>query len=423
MTTITRRQIRLEVGRAFKARDRDAFYEYKATAGATSSVTDSTRLASTRFTAQKFQDYWVRHSDATAAAPDGEKVYGRTLVASTGVLSVSPSFSVAPAANETGELWRDFDPDDVDRAIDRALSELCTRVRLTPLSWLANHDWLADALSATSATSWTASNATVLVTQESDAERFAERVVQVTNTGADGYLGQTVNNPYGASSGGEAQTWTLAALVQASGGTAALLVHDLTATANLTLTGTRTSWAGDGYQLLTCTFTTPATCETFSVRLSSAGAATVHTWGPVWCYPEGAREFVLPSRITARKFVGRFFALDGETWPERAPEPLCVQPHLYDVGGGQVIARFPQAVGTYRIVFEEYGTYPRFATIYDTQAARAAADALQTTCPMEYALWATVRELAGEEAAGKQWQRAKFRYRAPVRVGFGRDWR
>lgn len=410
----TKRAIRLEIGRVMRDKDPQAFMEFVNTGTSTSQITDATNLASSRYTTQTFQDRYVRWSDATAAAPDGEKVYARTLTPSTGILTVSPSFTGTPASGDVGELWKE-DPDNVDRAIDRALTQLCTRWRLTPLSYVQDPDFLIDDLADATPTNWVGSSATATVTNRSGMERFSERVLRTALSGANGYAGQTVNAI-------SSESWVFAALAQADVGTATPVIQDLTNAAALTLTALgRSTWAGEAFQLIKFTFDTSSTTEQISVRLGGSGASDDIYWGPVVCYPQDATEFVLPPRITNRTLVGTFYEYIGDDYPERNLIPLRNQPTTLDVGGGNVRVVFNDGpVGQRVIFYEEFANYAALQSTYNTQAARAAADALTTDCPLEYVVWAAMRELLGAGAVDAQYERVHRKHRARPRVRFGR---
>ncbi len=398
----TGREIRLAIGRILKGLpDGDnLFYEFVNSGTATASLTDAVNLASTKFTAQEFEDYIVRWSDASGASPDGAKVRATTLVGSTGVLSVSPSLPAAAANAETGELWKPpLDPDNVDRGTDRALSQLCTRWRLVPLGLLVDPDFLVDDLADATPTNWAASSATATVTNRSGVEKFSERVLRVANSGADGYAGQTVNTNLGeGGSEGEARDWIAAALVQADVGTASMIMRDLSNSADLTLSGDRDSWAGEGFQLLRHSFTVPATCEQISARLHGAEASADCYWGPVSLYPKNARQFVLPARITSVSQVGpQLVEYVGGSYPELVMRDVAVQPKVYDAGGNIRVQLNDGPIGDRMLFFREFANYSALGSTYNTQAARAARDAVSTSCPLDYVVWATMYAIFGEK--------------------------
>ncbi len=389
----TRREIRLAVGRILKAMPdgERLFYEFVNSGTLTASLADAVNLKSARFTSTTFDDYWVRWSDASGAAPDGDKVKATTLVNSTGVLSVSPDLSAAAANLDTGELWQS-DPDVVDQTIDRALTQVTTRWRPVPLGFLQDPDFLVDELADATPTNWTGSSATATVTNRSGVERFSERVLRVANSGADGYAGQTVNTNLGANTGGEARDWAFAALVQADVGTASPIIYDLSNSAALTLNGQRTSWAGEGFQLIRVSVTVPATCEQVSVRLHGAEVNADCYWGPVSFYPKDATEFVLPARfISTSQVAPALWEYVGDDFPEQSLQETAVRPTIYDAGGGYIRLQLNDGpIGERLLYVREFAFYNAFATVYNTAAARRTADALNTLCPVDYAAWATL---------------------------------
>src|SRR3990167_3619855 len=144
---VTRRAIRISMGRRLKSLDDRDFYEFLNTGTASAALTDAVNLASTKYTAAEWENYYVRWSDGSGSSPDGAKVRSTTLVGSTGVLSLSPSLPAAAASGDTGELWHPkLDPDLSDRQIDYALANLCFRWRPCPLSSVVDADFLYDAL-------------------------------------------------------------------------------------------------------------------------------------------------------------------------------------------------------------------------------------------------------------------------------------
>ena len=392
----TKKDIRLAVARILKGMPdgERLFYEFVNTGTATASLTDAVNLASSKYTAQEFENYWVRWSDGSAAAPDGEKVRATTLVGSTGVLSLSPSLTAAAAASDAGELYKPpLDPDIFDATIDRAATQLCTRWRPVPLGFLQDPDFLVDDLADATPTNWTGSSATATVTNRSGMERFSERVLRVANSGAAGYAGQTVNTNRGESgSEGVAEDWQFAALVQADAGTASPIIYDLSNSAALTASGDRTAWAGEGFQLIKNTFPVPATCESVSVRLHGAEASADCYWGPVSFYPKNATEFALPPRITSTSQVApELIEFVGNDYPERTMRTVAVSPSIFDAGGGNIRLQLNDGpIGDRLLFFKEFSTYNAMQTVYNTAAARRTADAVSTLCPLNYIVWATL---------------------------------
>lgn len=373
--------IRLHVGRMIRRLlDRDALVEFVNSASDSDAITDGTRLASSRFTAQEFQDRIVRITSGNAA---GDLSYGRVLTNGSGKLTVSPSFSQAMANGNTGELWkREFHPDDLDIAIDQALSEDCTRARLVPLSWFTDGDMLD-----TAATSWDQSSATVSKVEQSGAQRFSERTLRVQgNLGT--YAGQTVNVKDG-------DKWYVFALARADVGTGALYPVNASGLVEIPVSERPLQeWSGEAFQLLGVEFDIPSGVEQMMLQLLMLSGSSDVYFAHVGGYPVDAHEFVLPSRIVSASKVGRFYYFDGDEWPQVGmPKLLPRQPRVVDVGGGQVKVYLHDDPGTRMIFFEEYAHYPALRTAYNTKAARSAGDAAETDCPLEYVAWGAMRRL------------------------------
>lgn len=421
MVTTTGRAIRQEVGRILREKDEKVYWEYVNTGTGTASITDAVNLASTKYSSQKFDNYFVRHSDGTDADPDGAKSRATTLT-SAGVLSFSPSIT-AMASTETGELWHpDFDPDNIDRARDRALSQLCTRWRLTPLSWVIDPDYLVDDLADATPTHWTATAGdTATVTNRSGLERFSERVLRVAAGSTDAYASQAIKPPHGADTDGRPTTWFVGMLAQADSGVATPTLRDVTNSTTLTSTGARTSWSGEAFNAISFTAEAPATCESMELRLGVTDTNGDSYFGPVCVYPVGATEFVLPSRVVNRSRVGLFYGIHGSEWPDRGLYVLPQQPQLIDVGGGQVRAIFPAGIPATMVFYEEYANYGALQSTYNTVAGRKAGDKATTDCPLEYAAWATIRMYLGEGPADDQWERVHQKHAAKLRPRFQRD--
>lgn len=382
--------IRTEIGRRLNAfnlfEGAPAYVPVVNTGTSASSVTDATRLAGTAvYGPQAFQGYWVRVS---SGARDGEKVRAAMLTPATGVLNLSPSLSGALASGDSVELWHPrLDPDVVDAAIDRALSQICTRWRVVPLTMLADGDMVAQDTSA-----WTASAATLSKVEKSGQERFQGQTLRVQNSAANGYAAQTLNVR-----GGE--TYDLAALVQAATGTAELVVYDLTTASEIPLDATRAVWSGRAFQLLKASFVVPTTCEEVSIRLRGQEANADVYWAWVALMPRDATQVVMPARVAQHSFVGPFYRVVGDDWPELRWYGFP-RPDIEDTGGGgymvtlQPFMSIPLLAWSGALIFwSELANYAPLRSDYHTVAQRAAGDAAETDCPPEYVTWAALSEL------------------------------
>lgn len=394
----TGEQVRLAVGRELnRALGERALWEVVNSGTVATSLTDATRLLSTRFTSQQFQDWIAR---VTSGNRDGDLSYCRALTASSGLLGVSPAFSGVLANTDTLELWspKAPHPDEIDQAIDEALQHLCVRQRLVPLSYAVDSDFVASGV-----TNWTGSSATASKAERTGLERFTEQVLRVLNSGANGYAGQTINVR-------ESERWYVFALAQADVGTAALILYDLDGSAAISLTNlTRSTWSGESFQAMRGPFTIPAGCERFSVRLGGQGASDDTYWANLCIYPQDAREFVLPARVINKGAVGEFVEYAGDDWPEQYTRPLQPQPDIEDVGGGQVRVILRDDAGERAIFWHELANYAALRTAYNTSAGRLAGDAAETDCPLEYVKWAALYTLYPDRFA-REWERVKFEH-------------
>jgi hypothetical protein len=407
----TGKQARLDVGRKLNHEDKDTLLEVVNTTGtATASLTDATRLASTRFTSQSFQDRWVRHSD-DSATPSGSLVFARVLTPSTGLLTVSPDFEAALATDDDLELWK-INPDDVDRGRDRALQNLCTRWRLSPLSLLNDPDFRTDAVGSAPSTHWTAANANTTVAVETGTERFSERVMRVVSTSGGGGAYQDINVR-------GSEGWYLAAVVQANVGTAIFEVQDLTnGSVAITLNDApRDSWDGEAFQRIGVTFTTPATCEQIRVFLKTTATSDDTFWANINCYPTAQTDFVLPSRVLNSTYAGEFFEMAGEDVNEEHLHSRWFQPRMIDAGGGNVRAILPTGVGSRPVFYQEFSNYAPYQTGYSTPTLRRAGDVLSQDIPLEYATYATLFEMYGDKYLA-DWKRVHAKHGAKPYVRF-----
>jgi hypothetical protein len=405
----TGKQARVEVGRILNHEDKDTLLEVVNTGTSASQITDAFRLASTRFTSQTFQDRWVRHSEG-AATPSGSLSYARTLTPTTGVLTVSPDFEAALASADDLEVWK-INPDDVDRARDRALQNICTRWALTPLSELQDPDFLLNDVGDATPVPWVASSAAATVAEKTGLERFSRRVLRVLNSGANGYAGQTVNVH-------SSETYYFECLAQADVGTAQVTVQDLTNAVALTLSAAaRTTWDGEAFNVISGTFTTSSTTEEISFRIGGSGASDDTYWANVCLQRMSRTEFVLPTRVLNATYVGEFFEVTGNDGGEQHLQTRWFQPRVLDVGGGQVKVIFPTAVGSMAVFYQEFSNYAPYQTGYNTPTLRRAGDVATQEIALEYAAFATLYEMFGDKYL-KDWQRVHAKHGAKPYVRF-----
>lgn len=377
--SITGTQIRVACGRALRDEENNPLMREVVTTS-TSAVLSTTDLEGTgKYTSQSFRRWAVRGETS------GVRTYGDVLTVGTGSLGISPSATLTNG--EPIELWSPTlpDPDEFDKARDRALSQLCTQYRIEPLTYIIDGDFEASGV-----TNWTGSNATPTKSVATNLERFSDAILNVANSGANGYAGQTIDVH-------ENEQWDIFAIVQATTGTAELTVQDLTGSAAVSLTGlNRSTWAFPMWGVMSGTMTIPADCKQISIRLGGQGAADSTQWAMIIACPSDMTQIVLPSRIVNSNWAGTFYSLVGTDWPEVAMQPLSPQPRVYQVGGGFVAVDFGIAPRV-PIAYGEFANYSALQTTYNTTAGRIVGDAATTNCPLEYARDATLFELFGAE--------------------------
>lgn len=409
--------IRLEVGRTLNGlTSHEALREVTAGGTATGSITDAVRLASSAYTGTQWMGRIVRVNDkGSQSGAYGSLAIARDLAPATGVLNVSPVLQSTPVAADTVELWaaQAPHPDDIDRARDRALTERCTRWRLNPLTWLTDGDFVSSTVSS----AWVGANATAAKQVAAGVERFVERYLQVTNSAANGYMGQTVNcNP--------GDSWTFYVAAQAANNTSVcqLQVYDLTNGALVPLSvtsfqlvtggGTGTvSYSGRSWEDLAGNFVIPSGCKQISVRIGGAGSADITNWANFVLYPTGAHIFPLPRAVNT-SYVGYIFELRNVTeWPMDEMVILKSQPQVFDVGGGFTRLQFNSPVENRILFWQEFAYYDALQTDYTTPAGRRAGDTALTNCPLDYIKWATLFDLQ-PQAFEQRWRWADQLYGA-----------
>lgn len=375
--SVTGSAIRLEIGRSMRTPEGEPWLvEFTNTSTTAGQVTDAIELAGTsRFTSQSFAKHTLR------CTTEGNKTAAIQLTPSTGVLTFSPSYT--PTTAHAYECWHpSIDPDAIDRARDRALTQNCYRKRLEPLCIATDGDFEDSGV-----TSWTGSSATPTKTSKAGAERFTDQGLRVLNTGANGYAAQTVDVT-------PEEQYTVFVYVEATVGTAALILYDVTNAAVISLTSwERSTWANRSFGVITGTVTMPAGCKQVSVRFGGQGASDDTFWAGFCFYPSDTRMLPLPARLINTKMVGEWFEISGDEWPEVEPVPLDPQPEVRDVGGGGVMVDFQHAVGGKAIFYDEFANYSALQTTYTTTAGRAAGDAATTNCALEYIKWATLYQM------------------------------
>jgi hypothetical protein len=295
--------------------------------------------------------------------------------------------------DSTYEVWgHGVDPDDADRARDKALTKLCSQWTPIPLSEIVNADYELDL----AASNWESDgNATIAVASLSFPSEFARNSMTVTSTaGVDEYAESA--SMYVQPS----EDFYLYVPVSARGSTTAeVIVQDVTNTAEITLSGTATV-TGRGFTGIAVTFVTPTGCFEITVRLNNAtGSGSISEWGPVNLQRQTQTRIGLPARVDSRNHVGPIFFLrnhmvTGTTdWGRDKKEE--VPGVRVERIGDAVQVRLDNGMIDAPYFYSERFFYDAMSAVgYFDIADRTAADAATTLCPIDYVVAGTVRLLA-----------------------------
>ena len=227
----------------------------------------------------------------------------------TGKLYISPVLVTATAVTTTYEIWPGGLVDtvnDIDRAINSALTEHCYRWRLTPLTVAKD-----GGMELSTFADWTAATATVAKATLTDLAFFSRGLTVVTTTGATWQYAASASMPVTPG-----DSWNINAMAYSAVGTtpAEVRVYDVTNAATVTLSGDGgfsydTSWA-----VLANTFTVPSGCHLIQLRLGATGVGVAVTVGftQVCLWKSDQTSFLLPSRIVSENDVGNILIRSGE---------------------------------------------------------------------------------------------------------------
>ena len=295
--------------------------------------------------------------------------------------------------NATYEIWgHGVDPDDADRARDKALTKLCSQWASIPLSEVPN----ADSELALASSNWNGeNNASIAIASLSFPSEFARNSLTVTSTAAVDEYAESASMYVQPS-----EDFYLYVPVSARGSTTAeVIVRDITNSAEITLSGTATA-TGRGFTGISLTFTTPSGCFEITVRLNNAtSTGSISEWGPVNLQRQTQTRIGLPERVDSRNYVGPVFFLrnfmeTGSTdWGRDSKEEI---PGVrVEQIGDAVQVRLDNGMIDAPYFYSERFFYDAMSAVgYFDIADRTAADAATTLCPLDYVVAGTVRLLA-----------------------------
>ncbi len=398
-----------------------SLFEATDTGGGADRIRDTVRLKSILFPSTMFDGTTVRITGGSTA--EGEQSSVDYLDATNGDLYISPVTTAAVGASDSFEIWRrGINPDDVDRAIDEALTKLCSSWALMPVSQLPNGDF-EEALSGNNLWDDGGSGGTVALTTNATSginfpNEFVRNTLLVTAASADDFA----ESPSIFVQPG----WQYYVYVPASarGGTAELIFYNVTGSVEVvadtgTVTSTLRGWTG-----LEATFTVPAACQEVTIRLNQVTTGEIAEFGPVYMHLIGQRRIHLPERVISKEHVGPLYQLSnmvvGTASPFFAEETKTVvtRVNAERVGDG-VILRLDKEMQTQPYAYLErrffttlwsgghLGQEGAAASGSEQSTNRETGDAATTECPLDYVAAATVRLLA-EQYAYKQPEEREF---------------
>ena len=389
MAVVTRQSLRTRIGRDH-AWLRDSLRATATASGTTSAngAADGTTLIDTDIYSSAV-DQLVRQRSVicitSAGATNnarGQRSYATGPPTSTGVITVSPPFTVRVDTAVTYEVW-DPDgphPDIGDRMIDVGLQEDCWRWIPVPITYVPYGDF-GEELSISggsvvdgTTTAWAATTATPSFVSQVPPHEFVRRVLRITADGVGGFLqSQAIDVDVDNRSAWRIEALTRAQGAGSAGGDARIVLRNLTAGTDITPT-TALTWTRRGWGLINSDFTIPAACNQIAIRLVTQNTAEVADWAWVQAWPTDQTRFSLPQRIVAKKHVGSVFVRIGDIFDNFKRAPWAGGLERREVGGTGVQIVFDPPPGGQPLWFYERDSFPTLTT-----ATPAAADDDNTT--------------------------------------------
>lgn len=367
-------------------------------------IRDTLRLQSTSLASTAFDDSYVRltSEDDGVNAEDGSQVKVDYLDTVNGDLFVSPNFGSGSSdgivqSGITYEVYRQgVDPDDVDRARDNALTDICSQWYIHPLSEITNAGYV-DTLTSSN---WELINSATIAKQVMTfPQEFARDSLLVTNSATNGAAESASIYPRPTAA------FYLWVPVSARVGTAEVIVRDVTNGANITLSGTSTV-TGRGWTAIEVTGNIPDGCFEITIRLTGQASSAVVEWGPACFHWQGQRRIGLPARVVSREWVGpvhqfRNQSVTDDNWSQEIMEE--VQGVRAEQISDNVQLRFDHPLESRPYFYTERSYYDALSVTYLTTDARVVGDGATTLCPTDYVVPAMVSLLAGQYRIKQPW--------------------
>ncbi len=279
---------------------------------ATTYFDDTNNLKSTQYDSKKWVGGWTRISyDAAgaAAAPENEVGPITTYDPTTnGRITFAPAMTAAPTTGDKYEIWTNPNPKRVIDIVDKIITEDLFMPCWTVLTECPDGD-----MEQNNTTDWTASNAT-LTKVSIEPVMYGKRYLKVLSTAANGYARSALH--YGQPS----QKYHVSALVRCSAAstTAKMIIYDETNGAEIDSITSVNLFNVRLWKEITL----PATCYTWSVRLSNVENNVTTYWDEVCTYPLGAHDIKLPWWMKQKKQKLGVFKM----------MPITIDDYTYDGG-------------------------------------------------------------------------------------------
>ena len=370
---------------------------------ATSYLSDTVRLQTLGLASSSFDGAFVRMGGSNALS--GVQVRVDYLDQANGRLNVTPAWSEAPTEGDPYEVWaHSIDPDDVDRARDRALTEMCSQWALQPITEIRNGGY-EDGVLGSTPTGWSLTTSTFNKTALTFPATASRNSALLTNSSANGYASSTsfYVRPE--------QSFYFYVRVSARTGTAAVTFRDITNGADITLASGTSTVTGRGWTAVELRAQVPSGCYEIQIRLGAQGDTDVVEYGPVHLTFDEQQRAALPDRIVTEKDVGPVFALRNWMEVENA-NPR--DDDMEEISGIRAIQQLDSVQLRFNIhlrhrpyFFSERIFYSALSTAYQTAAQRKVGTAASTTCNIDYVTAALVRVLA-EQYVIKRAEEAEF---------------
>lgn len=360
------------------------------TAADTTRIRDAIRLGQSTRASTHFGDAYLRiQGTGTDAASDPQYI-GKVewLDPATGDLFTSPNTAAVVNSGKRYEVWmHGIWPDDVDRAIDRALTEKCTLWRMKPVTMVTDIELIG-----------ANQNASVAVQTLGFPTEYFSQSMLVTNTAANG-SGQTSSlyvQP--------GQTLRIFGFVSARTGTAKVRLRDITNGADINIPSN--TFTLRGWRFFLFEVAVPAGCQEVQFWPGGVANGDVTEWAGCGLIASGATQFILPARVRNEHEVGQVFALGpspttGLDLLRRVPLDGISRERA---GGAVRLWGDGLSAPGFGLYYEELSHYAPFVTIngitgltqtgsYFSAVGRQAADNVGTDCDIRYLEAASVVEL------------------------------